>query len=219
MTAEANDYLTQNVGQIAATVAGATALFRRHKIDFCCGGNVPLASAAAGRGIDALSLSQELAALGGHDTDLPSQTPELIRHIVTRFHDTHRRELPELIKLARRVEAVHKDRPEVPAGLADLLAETEASLTSHLAKEENFLFPFMQTGLVPNGPIAVMRGEHNDEARHIRALQEVTHGFAPPPDACNTWRALYTGVEKFATDLTEHIHIENNILFPRFEKP
>lgn len=219
MTTATNDFLAQNVGEIAANVAGATALFRKHKIDFCCGGNVPLASAAAERGINADTLVKELAALGGHATDLPNQTAELIRHIVSRFHDTHRRELPELIKLARRVEAVHKDRPEVPAGLADLLAETEASLTSHLAKEENFLFPFMQSGLVPTGPIAVMRGEHEEEARHIRAMQELTNGFAPPPDACNTWRALYTGVEKFVTDLTEHIHIENNILFPRFEKP
>lgn len=217
MAVSPTDMSSQTVGALAASLAGATAVFRRHKIDFCCGGAVSLGEAAQKRGVSLDVLVQDLSALEGVAPDAPDETVALIKHILLRYHETHRRELPELIRLARKVEAVHRDNPAVPSGLADVLEETLASLTSHMMKEEAVLFPLMQNGHVPPGPIGVMRAEHDGEAGHIRSLQELTHGYEVPDGACNTWRALYTGVEKFVTDLTEHIHLENNVLFPRFE--
>lgn len=208
------------VGEIAVRLAGATAIFRRHKIDFCCGGEVPLAEAAARRGLDVAELEAALGALAAAPPDAPEDTAALVDHILTRFHETHRRELPELAKLARRVEAVHRQHPQAPQGLGDLLERAAAELEAHMAKEEQILFPAMQAGYRGSldMPIRVMRHEHDGHAEIVHALEELTHGFAPPPDACRSWQALYAGAEKFMTDLTEHIHLENNVLFPRFER-
>ena len=211
-------FADRNIGEIAATLPGATAIFRRHKLDFCCGGGIPLAEAAAKRAAPLGQIEADLAALTPSDAALPQSTGALIDLIVERYHATHRRELPELISLARRVERVHADNPDVPAGLSDLLTRMEAELGDHMAKEENVLFPMMRRGGHPmiGQPIAMMRDEHDDHGEHLEAMDRLTHGGVPPAGACNTWRALYAGTRKLAEDLTEHVHIENNILFPRF---
>jgi regulator of cell morphogenesis and NO signaling len=213
-------YRDRTVGDIAAHLAGATAIFRRHKIDFCCGGDIPLAEAAARRGVDVADLEAALGALDAAPMEAPEDTPALVDHILTRFHETHRRELPELVKLARRVEAVHREHPQAPHGLGDLLERAAAELDDHMTKEEQVLFPAMQAGFRGSldMPIRVMRHEHDEHAQIVRALEEITDGFAAPADACRSWQALYAGAEKFVTDLTEHIHLENNVLFPRFER-
>jgi len=218
--ASAAGFIDRTVGDVAAHLAGATAVFRRHKIDFCCGGKVSLAEAAAKRGADAGAIAAELAALDAARPDVPQETPALVDHIITRYHETHRRELPELVKLAQRVESVHRDRPDSPAGLADLLSAAEGELGEHMAKEEQILFPAMQQGYKGSldMPIRVMRHDHDQHTVMIRSLQAITRDYAPPEDACRSWQALYNGVEKFVTDLTQHIHLENNILFPRFER-
>ncbi len=220
MATTMTDLSTRKVGDIAAQLAGATAVFRAHKIDFCCGGDVPLAEAAAGRGADLAQLEAALAALAGAPPDAPEETPDLVAHILTRYHETHRRELPELVKLARRVEAVHRAHPQAPAGLADLLERARAELEAHMAKEEQVLFPAMREGYQGSldMPIRVMRHEHDGHGEILRALAAITGGFALPADACRSWQALYAGAEKLADDLTQHIHLENNVLFPRFER-
>lgn len=210
----------RTVGDIAAHLAGATAVFRKHKIDFCCGGDTPLAEAAERRGVDVADLETALGALAAAPPDAPEDTFALVEHILARFHETHRRELPELVKLARRVEAVHRDHPQAPQGLADLLERAAAELGDHMSKEEQVLFPAMQAGYRGSldMPIRVMRHEHDSHAEIIHGLEALTGGFILPPDACRSWQALYAGAEKFVTDLTEHIHLENNVLFPRFER-
>lgn len=209
----------RHIGEIAATLPGATAVFRRHKLDFCCGGGVPLAEAVAKRAVPLHEIEAALAALAPDAAALPQDTAGLIELIETRYHAAHRRELPELMALARRVERVHGDNPEAPAGLAALLASMEEELAEHMAKEEQILFPMMLAGEHPmiSHPVAVMRHEHDGHAEHLRELHRITHGGEPPAEACNSWRALYAGTRKLAEDLTEHMHIENTILFPRFE--
>ncbi|MCW5695116.1 MAG: iron-sulfur cluster repair protein YtfE [Bauldia sp.] len=216
----ASRFIDRTVGDVAAQLAGATAVFRRHKIDFCCGGGVSLAEAAAKRGVDAAAVAAELAALDATPPDAPQETAALVDHIVVRYHETHRRELPELVRLARRVEAVHREHPEAPAGLADLLSSAQDELRDHMAKEEQVLFPAMREGYARSldMPIFAMRHDHDHHAETIRALQSITHGYTLPAGACRSWQALYNGVEKLVTDLTEHIHLENNVLFPRFER-
>jgi regulator of cell morphogenesis and NO signaling len=213
---------TQTVSAIAAMLPGATSVFRRHKMDFCCGGNVPLAEAAVRSGVTLSILQDELLAL---DSSRPNEastvsTPELIAFIEAHFHAVHRAELPELYRLARRVEAVHAGHPAVPSGLADLLRETQADLEQHLCKEEQVLFPMMRAGGHPmiSAPITVMLAEHDDHGATLRKLEALTDNFNPPEGACTTWRALYSGLAKFSDDLMEHIHTENNILFPRFAR-
>lgn len=210
-------FATRPIGEIAASLPGAAAVFRRYKLDFCCGGASALAEEAARRDAPLAEIEAALAALTLGPSDLPEGTEALIRHIVARFHEVHRRELPELIALARRVERVHADSSGVPAGLAALLEEIETDLEEHMTKEEQVLFPMMRSShpLIAT-PIAVMRHEHDAHAARLHALEAITRGHAPPQGACTSWRALYAGTRKLADDLVAHMHIENTILFPRF---
>jgi len=148
----------------------------------------------------------------------PPETEALIGMLESRFHATHRRELPELIRLARHVEAVHGDNPAVPRGLAALLETMAGELEFHMQKEEQILFPLMRRGGHPMiaNPIGCMRHEHDHHGDHLRALEKLTYAGTPPEGACDTWRALYAGTRKLADDLMEHIHLENDVLFPRF---
>ena len=213
-------FADRTLADIAATLPGATGVFRKRKLDFCCGGKVSLADAASAKNLPLGELEAELETIAA--LALPATRPEdtgaLIDLIETRFHAAHRREFPELIRLARRVEAVHRDHPEVPHGLADLLTRMESELEAHMCKEEQVLFPLMRQGGHPmiSGPIAVLLAEHDDHGVHLRELERLTTDFTAPDGACTTWRALYTGTHKLADDLMEHIHTENNVLFPRF---
>jgi len=205
------------IGEIAVNLPGATALFRKLKLDYCCGGGISLKAAAAKRGLNVEEIEHDLEALVAHPIDLPEDTDALIEHILMRYHAVHRRELPELIQLAKRVERVHADHPDAPAGLANLLDGMLRDLTAHMQKEENILFPMMRDGAsMLFGPIDVMRGEHEDHGESLAALAALTRDFQPPIGSCGSWRALYNGCKKLSDDLMEHIHIENNILFPRF---
>lgn len=213
-------FAERTLGDIASSLPGATAVFRRKKLDFCCGGQATLAEAATAKGLPPADLEAELQAIAAASDHAspPLETDELIAMIETRFHAVHRREFPELIRLARRVEAVHKDKAAVPRGLADLLVRMSEDLESHMQKEEMILFPMMRRGGGPmiEGPIAVMLAEHDEHGASVQKLEAITNNFEVPEGACTTWRALYSGVRKLTDDVVEHIHTENNILFPRF---
>ena len=212
--------LDQSLGALARSIPGATQLFHEHKLDFCCGGKHSLREAAAGRGIDAQNIADRLEVMqaGTISEELDWRTrpaSELIAHILRRFHDRHREQLPELVRLARRVEEVHGDRPECPRGLADHLATMQQELESHMQKEEQVLFPILSRGYTPvlQGPVDVMRHEHEQHGEALQVLEALTHDITLPRGACNTWRALYLGLGALRADLVEHIHLENNILF------
>ncbi|MCC6305803.1 MAG: iron-sulfur cluster repair di-iron protein [Rhodobacteraceae bacterium] len=212
--------LQSRVGDLAAGLPGAAGLFRRHGIGFCCDGERTVGESAAARGLDPEGLLGELRALGAAAaTAAPEPTAALIEHILERYHATHRAELEELIPLAARVEEVHAGHPGVPAGMAELLDALLAEMDEHMTKEEHVLFPMMLGGGHPmiGQPIAMMRHDHDGHAEQLRALEELTGGFAPPEGACRSWRALYTGAARFADDLVRHMHLENEVLFPRFE--
>jgi len=210
----------QPIGQIAVELPGATAVFRRHKLDFCCGGQIALQEACERKQLSVDTVLAELDLLERVDVDLAQHpVPEAIDHILTRYHAVHREQLPELIRMARRVEAVHRDSPDVPVGLADHLETMEAELLEHMEKEENILFPLLLAGGrgMAHHPIAVMRHEHTSHGEQLERLMALAHATVPPAGACNTWRALYAGIAQLSDDLINHIHLENNLLFPQFE--
>lgn len=213
-----SDLVTRTLGQIAATLPGASAVFRGHNLDFCCGGAKALAQAAAEGNVDLATLIEELAALEPEFQTLPEGPEALIDHILARYHTVHRQELPELLLLAEKVERRHAEHPEVPAGLTSLLETVAAELESHMQKEEQILFPLMRQGGHPmiGHPITMMRHEHDAHGENLRALMAVTHNLTIPAEACASWRALYAALRKFTDDLMMHIHTENNILFPNF---
>lgn len=210
----------QTLGNLACRIPGATRVFRQHKLDFCCGGNTPLREAALQRNLDAQAIADELAALGSDPSNEPDWRGEpasgLIEFILERYHERHREQLPELIRLANRVEQVHGNKADCPVGLAEHLWNMQQELESHMLKEEQILFPMLQRNIqLPQtqGPIAVMRFEHDQHGAALERLAELTNDITPPENACNTWRALYRGLEELRGDLMQHIHLENNILF------
>lgn len=211
-------YAQRQVADIAATLPGATQVFRKHKIDFCCGGQVPLSQAAAERGEALSAIEAELAALETDATEVPQSNDDLIEHILDRYHATHRAELPELIRLAARVEERHAANAAVPNGLHAALVELSGALDEHMQKEEQILFPLMRAGGHPmiGGPIGRMRFEHDEHGERLANLERLAHGFVLPEEACPTWQALYAGVRKLIDDVHEHVHLENNVLFARF---
>lgn len=216
--------LDQSLGQLACDIPGVTAVFRKYGLDFCCNGKQNLRAAASQRNVDIDTLLRELdtlqstASAGQSWAGVPDS--QLIEHIVSRYHDTHRRQLPELIRLAQRVEHVHAGRPDCPTGLAAHLERLYGELENHMQKEERMLFPMMVGGLqgMLTGPITVMRREHDDHGAALAVIDNLTNNITPPAGACNTWRALYLGLETFKTDLINHIHLENNILFERVDE-
>lgn len=152
--------------------------------------------------------------------DIPSDPRALMDHILTRFHAVHRCELPELCTLARRVEKTHASHPQCPQGLAALLDAMLSELEDHMVREERVLFPTLLAGGGGCAPFAMrkMRLEHDVHQTHLAELEALTRGFTPPPDACGSWRALYQGCKKLSDDLRRHIAIENEVLFPLYEK-
>lgn len=208
------------VGEIASDLPGAAEVFRQHGISFCCGGSLTLADAATTQNLSADALLDELRALvAAAGRDAPQETLPLIDHILTRYHDTHRSEFDWLIPLAQKVETVHGDHEEAPLGLTGALLSLRDELERHMAKEEQVLFPMMRQGghAMIAHPIEAMRHEHETATDLLRGIEHATHGLALPEGACRSWTALYTGLAKFSDDLVTHIHLENDVLFPRFE--
>lgn len=217
--------LDTSVGKIARLLPGATAVFHAHQLDFCCGGKDSLRRAATERQLDAYEIAQELQALQ-HESPTETQwnnatNHELIDFILERYHDVHRQQLPELIRLAARVEYVHGSHPHCPNGLSDHLQTMLVELESHMQKEEQILFPMLaqepNKTVLARGPVSMMRLEHDEHGAALRELHQLTNDITLPKGACNTWRALYLGLETLEEDLMNHIHLENNILFERVD--
>jgi regulator of cell morphogenesis and NO signaling len=223
------------VGEVAAAQPASVRVFQKYGIDFCCGGKRPLADVCDERQIayDELANALANAELPRDDRDWASESLGVLAdHIVSRYHDTLRQELPRLTAMAAKVNNVHGDKmPDTFPRLNRVLGELADELMSHMAKEEMILFPAVQElenalregrppqSRFPRGalrmPMSVMEQEHELAGNLLTALRELTSGYEPPEWACNTFRGLYAGLEELERDLHVHIHLENNILFPR----
>lgn len=210
----------QTLGHVAAEHPASTLVFLRHRLDFCCGGGQRLGDACRHVGLDPAAVIQEIEAEGATRSPERWDTkplPELIDFIVSEYHEGLREDLPALVEAARRVERVHGKKASCPQGLATLLTQLADELSQHMAKEEQVLFPAIQggrRGAPVHMPIRMMMQEHDDHGENLRRMRELATGYVPPPEACATWRALYAGLEKLEAELMEHIHLENNVLFP-----
>ncbi len=215
-------------------------VFEKHGIDYCCGGGKCLADAASERGLKlpALvdALEEALQAVPGKaeaiDKDwYAAPLGELVSHIVKVHHGYMKTALPRLRSLVPTVLKAHGEHHgEVLRQVQDLFQALDTELSSHLMKEEQVLFPYIvaveahvQEGApkppAPFGsarnPIRQMEHEHESAGQALAKLREVTHDYALPADACPTFRAMYEELQRMEADLHQHIHLENNILFPR----
>jgi regulator of cell morphogenesis and NO signaling len=226
---------TQTVREIALENPASIRVFEAYGIDYCCGGRKPLAEACTARNI---SLDEVIEALergeagsGAARVDWTAQPLHaLSAHIVNTHHAYVRRELPRLAELAAKVVNRHGDtKPELPEIQAKV-AQIAKELLEHLAKEELVLFPYiaklersLEDGAAkPQGcfatianPIAMMTQEHEAAGVLLAEMRKLSGDFTPPVGACPTFHAFYRGLHEFEQDLHQHIHLENNVLFPR----
>jgi regulator of cell morphogenesis and NO signaling len=226
---------TQTVREIALENPASIRVFEAFGIDYCCGGRKPLAEACEAKN---LSVDAVIAALENGNANTAPATVDwstqslgsLAAHIVNTHHAYVRKELPRLAELASKVVNRHGDtKPELPQIQAKV-AQIGEELIEHLAKEEVVLFPYItklerskQEGTAkPHGcfgtvanPIAMMTQEHDAAGTLMADIRELSSDYTPPVGACPTFHAFYTGLREFEQDLHQHIHLENNILFPR----
>lgn len=211
------------VGEIAVDYPLATRVFARYNIDYCCGGGKPLEAVCKKLGLDIDTVLEELNQ--EISTDNQSQQKwdeasleELIDHILITYHRPLKEELPRLEAMIQKVNQVHgeKDPKRLPE-LLKVFTELKNELLQHMMKEEQILFPMIKDGRgdMANGPVDVMMHEHESAGDALRRIRKLTDDYQPPVAACTTWRALWHGLGVLETDLHQHIHLENNILFPR----
>jgi len=226
---------TQTVREIALEQPTSIRVFEKYGIDYCCGGRKPLSEActAGNIEIDAVLAALELAAQSPApvSTDWAQESLDVLSaHIIDAHHAYVKRELPRLAVLAQKVVNRHgATKAELPV-IQSKLAELDEELTQHLAKEESILFPYVvllerasaNGSPKPRGcfdsvasPIAMMTQEHDAAGALLADIRRLSNNFATPPDACPTYHAFYDGLKDFEKDLHQHIHLENNILFPR----
>jgi len=213
--------LADPVGQLAIAFPGASRVFHRHRIDYCCGGARSLHEACVAAAADPQRILAELTIEAREPNtvnglaDVP--LTQLIDHILVRYHQPLKAELPRLRSMTAKVAAVHgalhPALKEVNAIFTRFAEETDA----HLLKEETILFPWICAGAGTSSgvPIACLRDEHDHHGANLRRLRDLCDDYNPPADACATWRALYLGLADLERELMEHISLENNLLFPR----
>ena len=225
------------VRDVATELPQSTRLFEKLKIDYCCGGNKPLAEACASAGVNIDSVMEMLAEVTQSDAtvegalEFQNLTPtKLIGHIVETHHVFTRSEMERLQALADKVLAAHGGNHPELIHLDELLTRLSADLMPHMMKEEQVLFPYIvamenatnQNRPLPfapfgtvNNPIRMMMREHDVAGEIVREIRALTSDYNVPADGCMSYRTLFQALENFEKDLHQHIHLENNILFPK----
>ncbi|MBS1850774.1 MAG: iron-sulfur cluster repair di-iron protein [Acidobacteria bacterium] len=230
-------YTEKTVRELAQEIPAATRVFEKFGIDYCCGGKKPLEEAcrAANLSVDEVWHSLQAAEEAAQAAPEPrfwqnEPLAEIVAHIENTHHKYTREEIVRLAPLLARVCSVHgKNHPELEK-MRSTFHGLAQELTMHMMKEEKVLFPHivrMEESVLQNepvlpppfgsmqNPITMMEHEHDSAGEALRALRELSGNYAPPPDACITYQTLYRALADFEADLHQHIHLENNILFPR----
>jgi regulator of cell morphogenesis and NO signaling len=227
---------TKTVRELAVEVPGATRVFEKIGIDYCCGGGKTIeeACAAAGVSVEEIARSlQQQAHPGALDAETDWQSEPLSKltsYIVSKHHLFTRDELERLDHLIAKVVSVHGQNHRELLGIQESFQELKRDLIPHMHKEEMILFPFVEQmdaavrsgqpapfpffGTVQN-PVRMMMLEHDAAGEILKRIRQLSGGFAAPGDACISYETLYKALEAFESDLHLHIHLENNILFPR----
>lgn len=223
------------VGEYVANDFRTAALFSKYGIDFCCKGNRTIEEVCAKKNIDPTELEKEIQSVletkNENAIDFKSWSPTLlIEYIIEKHHAYIEEKTPVLLQFLDKLGKVHGERHPELFEINALFKMSAGDLAQHMKKEELILFPFIQKmvkaqkenqpiqepnfGIVEN-PIAMMKDEHTIEGERFDKIATLTDGFTPPEDACSTYKVTYQMLKEFEQDLHKHIHLENNILFPK----
>lgn len=224
------------IRQIALHVPGATEIFQEEGIDYCCGADRTLDEACRDAETSLEHILHRLEKLAGEAEPEPPRNWQieplflLTSHIINRHHEFTRRELPRLAQECRQVMAAHAQKHPELARIETLLRAMSREFSVHMMREEQQLFPYIVQleeadrraelpppvpfGTIEN-PIRGVGAEHDSAAEMLRELRYLTANFVAPADACPTFERFYAALKAFEADMHEHIHLEDNILFPR----
>ncbi len=228
--------IDKTIGQMVAEDYRTAQVFKEHKIDFCCKGNRTISEVVAKKGLDLQTLLQELDVAKKSDQgDLPDfktwSLDLLIDYIEKKHHRYVEQQIPILKQYLDKLCRVHGERHPELHDIFNHFNTSAGELAMHMKKEELVLFPWIRKmvgtpenknlepphfGHVSN-PIQMMMKEHDNEGERFRTIAELSNDYTPPADACNTYRVAFSLLQEFEEDLHRHIHLENNILFPKAE--
>ena len=223
----------RTVGDIVATDFRAASVFEQFGIDFCCGGRRSVAEACRAAEVDPAVVERALDALpaaqGSEEEDVASwRVDRLIDHILSTHHAYIRSALPTLSSYLAKLVEVHGQRHPELSRVASSVEHLGRELLQHMMKEERVLFPYIRTLATSNGdtprsspfgtvqnPIRMMEREHVEAGEEMNVIRELTNGYTAPADGCTTYRVAFEELARFDRDLHRHVHLENNVLFPK----
>ncbi|MEH7546481.1 iron-sulfur cluster repair di-iron protein [Neobacillus vireti] len=220
------------VRDIVNELPKASDIFKKNRIDFCCGGNIPLSQAAEQNGLKVNNIIEELKDVfekyenteKNVDVWTGSDSYTIINHVINNYHRVSEEELAMLSQYVTKVSRVHGEHHPELIKMNELFYEFKKELLEHMAKEEEIVFPLIKQladGTAPNPEetikmIVELEKEHDHAGEILRKIRAVTSDFALPADACGTYRLVYARLEALEGLTFMHVHLENNILFPRF---
>lgn len=228
------DIRTDFIGDIVAADFRTAAVFKKHGIDFCCKGGRTIEEACGPQKTDPEQIYHELETISendGNSVDFNSWPPDLLAEYIQKKHHHYVEEKTPVIQtFLDKLCDVHGERHPELFEIRALFNVSAGDLAAHMKKEELILFPFIRNmakaqaegtaipqpffGTVEN-PVNMMKHEHSVEGERLRKIAELTNGYNPPEDACNTYKVTFAMLQDFENDLHKHIHLENNILFPK----
>jgi len=230
--------LEKTVGQIVADDYRSAAVFEKFGIDFCCNGNRGIDEACEQKNVDAAELRKKLeiaiAETTADTTEYKSWPLDLLAdHIEKKHHRYVEERIPVLKQYLNKINKVHGAKHPELQQIYDLFVASGGELAMHMKKEELVLFPYIRKmvkakqngetldaprfGTVKN-PIQTMMNEHDNEGERFRQIEALSDSYTPPEDACGTYKVAFAMLKEFQDDLHLHIHLENNILFPKAEE-
>ncbi len=225
-----NDLKNKTIAEIVSEDIKTASVFKKYQLDFCCGGGKTIDKACENKQIDTTSLYRDLELVLQEPIEKNTNYKDwkldfLIDYIVNVHHSYVTENIPVIYEFAQKVANVHGDHNPETIEIANLFTELANELTSHMQKEEKVLFPAIKEmltnqknefhfGSIEN-PVRMMEHEHDSAGDIVKKIQELSVNYTTPEYACNTYKALYFKLDEFANDLFQHIHLENNILFPK----
>ena len=224
----------QTVANVVAANIKTAHVFKKHGIDFCCGGGITIEKACSKNDVEYDILKKELEAIEENVSNAHNYNSWnlsfLVDYIVYVHHKYVEQSIPLLLEYALKVANVHGHHYKEVVEINNLVIEVSKELIIHMKREELILFPFIKQLVISNennskltlpnfgtvnNPINMMENEHEKAGDIFKRIAQLSNNYTPPEEACNTFRALYSKLEEFEQDLHHHIHLENNILFPK----
>jgi regulator of cell morphogenesis and NO signaling len=220
----------KKIGEIVTIDIKTAVIFEKYGLDFCCGGGQTLEQACISKGVDIEVIISDINKLSNKDMTLQDFESMPLDELVDYIKKTHHKYIYEnaqpSAEFIQKVANVHGERHPETIEIAKLYIDLLDELHQHMMKEEQILFPYIRrmvqeptnNGAFINGPISVMETEHDEAGIILKKISKLSNDYEAPADGCNTYKAAYSSIKAMQEDIHLHIHLENNILFPKARK-